>query len=153
MKHWHLIAALTSILSTSAMAQSVSPSMDLPLLNKTVDLASVVNNMHACYVFDQHRSHLAGAYLPGLNLHTASGVEMASLNVGAIWQADNGVGGPMVAVGIRFDNLAQRAYGNSWVATHTSMTKLPAVEVGPFGGWIGRLGWLYGLFVSAKVWG
>jgi hypothetical protein len=142
-----IIIALLLGLPSIVRAQSLS----VPLVNTQLDLASIVQQMHPCYVFDQHRDNLAGAYIVGLDLHTAPGTSIAQINGGFAWQVASGVGGPMLSLGLRVDNLVSRAMSQSWLQTHATALKLPAIEVGPFGSYINNLGWLYGLFVSTKL--
>lgn len=125
-----------------------SPSLTIPLLPGSVDLASVVKALHPCYIYDQHKSGLAGAYTHVYNLHDASGTSFVDLNGGLAWKTQDGVGGPLLSIGLRVDNLSQRALGTSWARAHVSGITLPAWEVGPFGAYINRLGWLYGAFAA-----
>ena len=145
-----VIVALLVGFPVSGAAQSLS----LPVLNTQFDLSGVVSSMHPCYVFDQRHDNLAGAYIVGLDFHTAAGDSIAQANIGMAWAVDGvqkGQGGPMLSIGFRADNLAARTQTVQWVRDHMTSLKLPAVEVGPFGSWVPKLGWLYGLFVSTKL--
>lgn len=145
----NLLVALFLALPVSVQAQSIS----LPLTNTQLDLKSLVEQMHPCYIFDQHKDNLAGAYVVAADFHTAAGASLVQLNAGLAWEATGnqaGQGGPMLSIGIRADNLLARL-DNDWIRAHVTKVKLPAVEVGPFGSYISRLGWLYGLFVSTKL--
>lgn len=143
--------------STAAPLVSVQPqqkiSLDLPLLDQPLDVSNIVNNLHPAYLTALNRkaAGFKGAFLPAFQFHTSAGLDLIDLNAGLVWENVSGIGGPMGLLGFRFDNIAARAYTNSWLAQHTSSIKIPSVEGGPWGGYINRIGWVYGVFVSTKL--
>lgn len=131
------------------VSQSVSfgQEIELPLAGK-LDLSRIIQSTRASFVYDQKYRKLAGAHLPFASLHDGEKREILNLNFGLIYTTENGVGGPFASVSGRVDNILARLAKRQWIRDHVSFVKLPPLELGPFGGYVNRLGWLYGGFVA-----
>ena len=140
---WLILAVLCC---GSASAQT-APGVNLvvPGVSGSLDLSGFIKSLHPVYVYDQHSDQLAGADIHVLEFHTAAGTAIMNTNAGVVWRASDGIGGPMASVRFRFDNLMSAAVNTSYAKSHITSIQLPQVEAGPFGGWISRLGWLYGV--------
>lgn len=141
-----LLAVLLLSLPRIACAQAEpQATLTLPGVGGNLDLAGLVKSLHPVYVYDQHGDSLAGADIHALTLSSAGGVEWLHVCPGVVWRTSDGLGGPMASIRVRWDNLLGNALGTSWAQKHVKAVKLPQVEMGPFGGYIARLGWLYGV--------
>ena len=133
--------------STSVSTNSVI--VGIPYLNETFDLSSFLQQLRPAYVFDQHHQNLEAVYEPLVDFHTASGLSMVQIDLGAVIDPVTNIGGMMVAVPFNTISLADRIFTNTWIKNHVSIAKLPNLELGPYGSWSGtRLGWTYGGFVA-----
>ncbi len=133
------IALLCLMLAVPVAAQTVT------IPGGSLDLTSIVKSLHPVYVYDQHKDSLSGADIHIVTFHSASGTDWANVNGGMVWRTSDGVGGPMASVRARLDNLWGNATNTPWAQSHLTAIKAPQIEAGPFGGFINRLGWLYGL--------
>ena len=121
--------------------------IEIPYAGK-LDLQPFISQARISFVYSHHGQKLLGAHIPVASLHTEKGAEVVNVNVGVIWDLNGGVGGPFVAAGVRLDNAFGYMKSRGWMSKHMTSMVIPAVEVGPFAGFIHRLGWLYGVFVS-----
>lgn len=121
--------------------------IEIPYAGK-LDLQPFIAQARISFVYSHHGQKLLGAHLPVASLHTKEGAEVVNVNVGVIWDLDGGAGGPFVAAGVRLDNAFGYIKSKGWLSEHMTSMAIPAVEVGPFAGFIHRIGWLYGVFVS-----
>lgn len=140
---------LIALCSIQAGAQTV----ELPLAGK-LDLGKVVSAMRADYVYAlKPTQRLAGAHIPLASLTDTKGMELLNVNGGMIWDTSNGVGGPFMALGGRLDNISSWLRGKEWLTRRISFIALPAVEIGPFGGYVARHGFMWGGFVALGLGG
>ena len=121
--------------------------IEIPYVGK-LDLQPFISQARISFVYSHHGQKLLGAHIPVASLHTEKGAEVVNVNVGVIWDLNGGMGGPFVAAGVRLDNAFGYIKSKGWISKHMTSMVVPAVEVGPFAGFIHRLGWLYGVFVS-----
>lgn len=141
-------AGISSILQFPVNAQIV----DVPLAGK-LDLGKFVAIARADYVYDRSNMRLAGAHIPLATLHDSAGKEYVNLNGGMCWDTNRGIGGPFVAVGGRLDNIIAKIGQNEKVKNHVAVIGLPPIELGPFGGYVANIGWLWGGFISMGLGG
>lgn len=148
-----LIVMLISIFFCgSAAAQTV----DLPVVNKTYDISGIVKNLAPCGVLgwdlDKHSVKLAGAlYTLPWSFHDKAGTPFVEPTPGFAWSTDgdkSGQGGPIFLIGVRADNLYSRALTNQWLRDHYTSPKAPYLKLGPFIGYINRLGVIYGVVAA-----
>lgn len=151
------VALALAFASPSALAQTAAPAEVNSVSFAGFDLGSFISAAQATYGLDQHLDQIAGAYVSALNFHTASGLSIASLDVGAAWESKGplaGVGGPSAFIPFRLDNLAGLWTSGAWAKTHETLgLKLPNVSFGPMGGYVNKLGWLYGVQAAVKFGG
>ena len=132
----------------SANAQSAPVSFSVPGVAGSLDLTSLIKSLHPVYVFDQHKDSLAGACVHAVQFHSESGIVWVDINAGVVWRTTDGIGGPMVNAGVRFDNFWANANSTSWAQKYVTAIKLPQFEAGPLVAYVPRLGPLYGGFAS-----
>ena len=131
------------VLGTSAQAQDSGKLNITPFLER----------LNICSVITHKQDILAGGCF------SAASWAWGSANVGVTWDTNDkgegqkGVGGVIMAVGIRAD----KAFGFLWrksglekrgVVLHFVV---PQFEVGPMGGYNNQLGWIYGGFLNVKI--
>ena len=120
-----------------------------------LDITPLLKNLGACSVITHKGDILSGG------CYTPISWRWGSTNIGLTWDTNDsgdevrsakGVGGVVFAVGVRAD----KAWNWTWsrldlekrgVAVHFVV---PAIEVGPMGGYHHRLGWITGGFLNAK---
>lgn len=137
------------------MAQTVT----LPLVEGQLNVSGLISNLRPGYGFDNHRHNLGLLYIPALSFHTASGAQVADIDVGFTFAQSGQTpvtagqsGGIYTAVGVRVDTLAQQWGATSWFRQHVTSAPIPAVELGPLGGYLKTDGgWIYGVYCSAKL--
>ena len=140
-----VVPVFAQTIPAPAAVPATGASLTVPGVNGSLDLTSLIKSLHPVYVYDQHKDSLGGADLHVISFHSASGTDWVNLNAGLVWRTTDGIGGPMVSARVRWDNVWGNATGTSWAQKYVSAIKVPQVEAGPFGGYINRLGWLYGV--------
>ena len=136
------------ILALLAMPDALcGQEIELPLAGK-LDLSRIVQSARANFVIDHRGEKHAGAHIPLASFNSTKTGELLNLNAGVIYNVDNGVGGPFAAIGMRADNILKRLSLVSWIKSRISVITLPPMELGPFGGYLNKSGWLYGGFVA-----
>ena len=95
------------------------------------------------------REHHLGIHYPVGLLHTKKKKEVINLNLGLAYDL-KGVGGGFASLGFRADHIGAYIAERGWFKEHLTLN-LPAVEIGPFGGWMQHKGWIYGIFVGKPL--
>ena len=122
-----------------------------------IDIKSLLGSTRVGVFMDQHQNQLAGVYATVLSFHAKQWPhdEYVNLNVGYLKRREDSMDSPLVQVGLRCDNLLARARSSDWGRSHTTLSKLPKIEFGPFAStWLekkdgGRkLSVLYGIGVA-----
>ena len=150
-----LVGILAFFVSVGAQAQSIN----IPVVDKSFDLGSVVEKLMPCYIVARGEGgtspQLAGAlYQLPWSFHDKAGTPFVEPSPGLAWETSSGIGGPIFTIGIRADNLYARAMNQSqWLKDHYTSPKAPYVKLGPFVGYISRIGFLYGGFISIGLGG
>lgn len=115
-----------------------------------LDLTPLLKDLGVCSVVTQHGDVLAGG------CYTAASWAWGSGQAGVLWDTneenDNkGVGGAFVAMGIRADKAFGWAWNRTGLAGKVALHfVVPAIELGPMGGYGHRFGWVCGGFVNGK---
>jgi hypothetical protein len=106
------------VLALSAMAADTS------LFN----WGDLFSNMRGGYAINQHLQRSTVFYTPFKSFHRSDGLELASINVGY----DGLQRRPLVAAGLRLDNLDSLLWAGPWGKAHVTTAKLPSFEFGPY---------------------
>jgi hypothetical protein len=106
-----------------AMAQEVP-------INKTslFDFGDFFANVRGGYAINQHLELSTVFYTPWKIFHTSAGLPLASINLGY----DGLQKRPLVAAGLRLDNLDSLLWNGKWGKAHVTTSKMPSFELGPF---------------------
>lgn len=118
-----------------------------------LDITPFLTRLGVCSVVTNRGDVLAGGCYTPISWSWGSG------NIGVTWDTNDdgagqtrGVGGAVASLGIRAD----KAFGWAW--DRSGLEKkgvqvhfvVPKIEVGPMGGYVQRLGWVYGAFLNGK---
>ena len=139
-----LVAVVLVLVDVDVLVEVDVGVVTVPGVNGSLDLSSLVKSLHPVYVYDQHRDSLAGADIHAFTVKSAAGTEWVHACAGVVYRTTDGIGGPMGSLRVRWDNVLANAESTAWMKAHTSSISIPQIEAGPFGGYINRLGWLYG---------
>ena len=135
MKKYLLIALMVCAVDVSAAKLDVTPFID---------------KLEASYVYTNRGDHMAGAHYKAFEYPADN--PWSSLNAGVIWDTsgDNkGIGGGFVSVFFNAGRVGMWEWKKTGMAGKVRMNfKIPKFDVGPFGGYIHRFGWLYGIHVA-----
>ena len=97
-----------------------------------LDFSSFFTHARAGYSVNQHMVKSTVIYSAVQRLHTVAGLELASVNAGYDMTSKH----PILATGIRADNLIPLIWGGEWGKAHITTASLPAIEFGPYlSGW------------------
>jgi len=115
-----------------------------------LDINPFLNNLQASYVYTQHGDHLAGGHYKAFEYPKEK--PWASVNAGVLWDTEGdtkGAGGGFVSLSLKTDRVGNWALARSGLTrkVKTNFT-IPKFDVGPFVGYMKRLGWLYGVHVA-----
>ncbi len=103
-------------------------------------------------MFDQTAEPLAGVHFPLLSLHDRSGADFLDVGGGITYTLFKGVGGPSAALRLRFDNVYHQWRADSvWANEHLRTLPLGPVEFGATVGYVFRLGFSVGAFLSIPI--
>ena len=97
-----------------------------------LDVRGILEATRVGVFLDQHSNRLQGIYSTVLNFHDSKGLEYVNLNAGYIKRLEDGKHSPLFQVGLRADNLLALARSSVWGQQHTSLSRLPKIEFGPF---------------------
>lgn len=147
-----LIMLVLSIVASTAKAQTVGGSLNLPLLG-TVDLNSMIANSGVIAAYDNHGVKWAGASMRVAWTPADPAQSLADLEVGALWNPASGApSGITSAVGLRLDNIAAKFGASPFIHKYVGWLPVPAIELGPFGGYLtATRQWIWGVFVAKKI--
>jgi len=119
-----------------------------------LDIMPFVERLQGSYVYNQHGDHMAGAHFSLYEYPKDK--PWVSANAGVIWNAGgekSGVGGGFASFSFKVDKVGAYLWKKTTLDRKVKQNfKFPKIDVGPFGGYVQRLGWLYGLHI-AKGWG
>lgn len=117
------IICLLMLMTGSAQAQEVIP-------NKTslFNFGDFFANVRGGYAINQHMQLSTVFYTPWKVFHTTDKLALASVNLGY----DGLKKRPLVAIGLRLDNIDSLLWKGKWGKAHVSTAKLPSFELGPF---------------------
>jgi len=89
-------------------------------------------SMRAGYAINQHLEKSTVLYTPFKSFHNTAGLELLNINIGY----DGLQKRPLVAAGLRMDNIDGIVWGGAWGKAHVTTAKLPSFEFGPYiSGW------------------
>lgn len=112
-----IIIACLMLCSAPVMAES-------PML----DFSSFFAKARAGISVNQHMEKSTIIYSAVERLHTTAGIELMNLNAGYDLTSKH----PVLAFGIRADNLIPMLWDGEWGRAHVSTAALPAIEFGPY---------------------
>jgi|SRR3990167_1922066 len=81
---------------------------------------------------DQHMTKSVGVYTTILSFNSDKATEYLNVNAGYLKDLNSSDGSPLVAVGLRLDNLLARSISSPWGIKHITLAELPTLEFGPF---------------------
>lgn len=152
MKYRLFVVWMVAVMLMSLAGIAAAQSVDLPVVNKSFDIGGIVKNLAPCGVLgwdmDKHSVKLAGAlYTLPWSFHDKAGTPYVEPTPGFAWSTDgekSGQGGPIFLIGLRADNLYARMLTNQWLRDHYTSPKMPYLKLGPFAGYINRIGFIWG---------
>lgn len=146
-----IVLALALLVAGSEVRAQSSTDLVLPVVG-SVDFATLVANSGPIFAYDNHGRKWAGASMRVLWTPADPAMSLADLEVGVLWDATSGVpSGVTTSIGLRADNIANRLGATSWAKRNFGFAPVPAVEIGPWGGYLPvEKQWVYGGFISKK---
>ncbi len=87
-----------------------------------------LSGTRAGYAINQHLERSAVFYKPFKSFRTTAGLELVNLNAGY----DGLQKRPLLALGLRLDNLDSLLWSGTWGRKHVVTAKLPTFEFGPY---------------------
>lgn len=112
----------------AARAQVVEPPAPVVQTTSLFDFGDFFANVRGGYAINQHQQLSTVFYTPWKVFHTKEKLPLASINLGY----DGLQKRPLVAVGLRADNLDSLLWNGKWGKEHVTTAKLPSLEFGPF---------------------
>ncbi len=124
--------------------------VDAQAAEDKLDLVKFASRFQASYVYNNHGDSMAGAHFKAVEY--PKGDSWAALNAGLIWNLTGDqkkIGGGFFSVTFEIDRVAGWAWKKSGAADRFKINfKVPSASVGPFAGYVQRLGWLYGIHIA-----
>lgn len=144
------LMALTGLGLLLFMAPARAQQIALPFSGK-FDLAPIVKKMKAAHVWTRDGktwAKEAGGYAPLRTFRSKAGKPVAAVNGGLTWNTDNGAAGVLGVGTIRADQAGLWLIDRGGLDPYLKEVKIPALELGPFGGWTTNRGWVYGVLLG-----
>lgn len=118
----------------------------------SLDLSSVFTTTRGGEFIAFDGTTYTSLYAPVVSFHDAAGLELVNLNAGAMVDNDSVKGSPLLAFGLRADNLLKKVLLSSeWLKTHATGASLPPLEAGLALSWFSPTHtWIYGINVAVK---
>lgn len=107
---------------------TVAPSPPTDSKTSLFDFGDFFANVRGGYAMNQHMELSTVFYTPWKVFHTADDLTLASINLGY----DGLQKRPLVAIGLRADNIDSLLWNGKWGKAHVTTAKLPSLEFGPF---------------------
>lgn len=101
---------------------------EAPAKTSLFDFGDFFANVRGGYAINQHQQISTVFYTPWKVFHTKADLPLASINLGY----DGLQKRPLVAIGLRADNLDSLLWNGKWGKEHVTTAKLPSLEFGPF---------------------
>lgn len=111
----------------AARAQVVEPPAPVQTTS-LFDFGDFFANVRGGYAINHHQQLSTVFYTPWKVFHTKDDMPLASINLGY----DGLQKRPLVAIGLRADNLDSLLWNGKWGKEHVTTAKLPSLEFGPF---------------------
>jgi hypothetical protein len=102
--------------------QEITPKTDL------LNFGSLFSSMRAGYALNQHLEKSDIFYTPIKSFTNSAGLELANINIGYNGAKKR----PLLALGLRMDNIDALLWSGAWGKVHVRTAKLPTLEFGPF---------------------
>lgn len=128
MKILLLIAMLMAATAPAGAQAIVEPPAPAIQSTSLFDFGDFFANVRGGYAINQHQQLSTVFYTPWKVFHTKANLPLASINLGY----DGLQKRPLVAIGLRADNLDSLLWNGKWGKEHVTTAKLPSLEFGPF---------------------
>lgn len=119
---------LMMLVLTGQVRAQVEPVTPPVKTSSLFDFGDFFKNVRGGYTMNQHQQLSTVFYTPWKVFHTKEKLPLASINLGY----DGLQKRPLVAIGMRADNLDSLLWNGKWGKEHVTTAKLPSLEFGPF---------------------